>query len=164
MTAHLGRFATIFCQVESPASRVDVLFWKFESQLEMFPMKDGSLAYFGQKIIQVEEPDPLVELTLEPMVGPALMGELYPVDVHVRSKGHAIYAGELKFSIVESSPLPITSSPRTPSPVEISFVELFTTGMVPLKRENDGLKMLPGVLIIPAMPSKIYMRWKKPNQ
>ena len=61
----------------------------------------------------------------------------------------------------------IISSPQTAPPVEISFVELFTTGMVPLKRENDGLKMLPGVLIIPAMPSessfstKIYMRWKE---
>ena len=43
-------------------------------------------------------------------------------------------------------------------------MELFTTGMVPLKREKDGLRMLASVLMTPAMSSessfstKIYMR------
>lgn len=168
VTARLGMSASISCQVESPASRDDVLFWKFESELEILPMKDSSLSYFGQKTIQVEEPDPLVDLVLEAVGGPALLGEFFPIGIRIRSKGHSVYAGEMKLSIAESSSLSVISSPpRTPSsPVDTSLVELFTLCSRSQEREEPELEMFSGVLMIPAIAAEsnfstqIYMRWK----
>lgn len=74
--------------------------WMFEDQVETFPTKDPALAFGGQKAIQVEETDPLVDLSLYAS-GPALVGERFIVPVKLVSKGHTIYSGELKVNLVD---------------------------------------------------------------
>eukprot|EP00250_Pteridium_aquilinum_P016026 c22902_g1_i1 orf=394-4026(-) len=167
VTAHLGTSASIMCQVESPASRDDVLYWNLESQLEMMPLKDIALSCYGQKTILVEEQDPLVDLVLKAVDGPALVNELFPINISIRSKGHAVHAGEIKLSIQESSPSSVMTSPRTPLiPIDMSLVELFTLG--PLREsEEPELQLFSGVLVVPAIATEtdfstqIYMRWKE---
>ncbi|RVW78826.1 hypothetical protein CK203_043140 [Vitis vinifera] len=72
-----------------------------EDHVDTYPTKDPALSFSGQKAIQVEEPDPQVDLNLGAF-GPALVGEKFIVPVTVTSKGHAIYAGELKINLVDA--------------------------------------------------------------
>lgn len=169
VTARLVKSAVISCQVESPASRDEVLFWKFEPQLEILPMKDSSLSCFGQKTIQVEEPDPLIDLNLESF-GPGLEGELFPIGITVKSKGHAVHVGEVKISIVESTTMSIISSPTTPSSSEETcLVELFTTDSI-CQEDVQGIqniKKCSGILAVPVITAdkswstQVYLKWKK---
>ncbi|KAL6345615.1 hypothetical protein AAG906_017345 [Vitis piasezkii] len=79
----------------------DLPLWRFEDHVDTYPTKDPALSFSGQKAIQVEEPDPQVDLNLG-ACGPALVGEKFIVPVTVTSKGHAIYAGELKINLVDA--------------------------------------------------------------
>uniref|UniRef100_A0A7N0TQY9 Trafficking protein particle complex subunit 11 domain-containing protein n=1 Tax=Kalanchoe fedtschenkoi TaxID=63787 RepID=A0A7N0TQY9_KALFE len=100
VVASLGPNFKICCRAESPASMNGLPLWKFENQVETFPTKDPALAFTGQKAIQVEESDPLVDLCLSAS-GPALVGERFTVPVKLVSKGHPIYSGELKINLVD---------------------------------------------------------------
>ncbi|KAL0389805.1 UNVERIFIED_CONTAM: hypothetical protein Scaly_0337600 [Sesamum calycinum] len=91
----------IAAKAESPASMNDLPLWKFENLVETIPTKDPGLAFSGQKAIQVEEPDPQVDLSLGSS-GPALVGESFILPVTVSSKGHAVYSGELKINLVDT--------------------------------------------------------------
>ncbi|KAL4198078.1 hypothetical protein AMTRI_Chr03g44090 [Amborella trichopoda] len=97
----IGRHFSICCRAESPAAMEDLPLWKFEDRVETLPTKDPSLSFSGQKLIQVEEPDPLVDVILT-TPGPALVGENFPVSLNVISKGHAIYSGEIKINLVDT--------------------------------------------------------------
>ncbi|GAB2226226.1 hypothetical protein Drorol1_Dr00022027 [Drosera rotundifolia] len=99
--ARFGPRFAICCRAESPASIGDIPLWKFEERIEYLPTKDPRLALAGQKAIQVEEPDPLVDVSLD-AYGPALVGETFVVPVAITSKGHAVYSGELKFNLVDT--------------------------------------------------------------
>lgn len=99
--ARIGPNFTICCRAESPASMNDMPLWKFENLLETTPIKDPGLAFSGQKAIQVEEPDPQVDLILGSS-GPALVGETFILPVTVASKGHAVHSGELKINLVDT--------------------------------------------------------------
>ncbi|KAK4440413.1 Trafficking protein particle complex subunit [Sesamum alatum] len=99
--ARIGPHFTICCRAESPASMNDLPLWKFENLVETIPTKDPGLAFSGQKAIQVEEPDPQVDLILGSS-GPALVGESFILPVTVSSKGHAVYSGELKINLVDT--------------------------------------------------------------
>ena len=81
----------VSCQAESPASMEVSPLWKFEDQLETLPTKDAALAFSGQKLMQVEEPDTQVDLILDSN-GPALVGELFVVPVTILSKGHSVHS------------------------------------------------------------------------
>lgn len=96
----LGERFTVLCRAESPASMDDLPLWKFEDLVETYPTKDPGLALTGQKVIQIEEPEPLVDLTLG-AAGPALVGESFMVPVTVLAKGHSVYSGELKINLVD---------------------------------------------------------------
>lgn len=98
--AKMGPHFTICCRAESPASMDDLPLWKFEDRVETYPTKDPALAFTGQKAIQVEEPDPQVDLNLVAS-GPAFVGESFVVPVTVASKGHAVHSGELKINLVD---------------------------------------------------------------
>ncbi|KAI3450924.1 hypothetical protein Pfo_007589 [Paulownia fortunei] len=99
--ARIGPHFTICCRAESPASMNDLPLWNFENVLETIPTTDPCLAFSGQKAIQVEEPDPQVDLILGSS-GPALVGESFILPVTVASKGHAVYSGELKINLVDT--------------------------------------------------------------
>ncbi|KAL6519640.1 hypothetical protein OROHE_017330 [Orobanche hederae] len=99
--ARLGPHFTICCRAESPASMNEIPLWKFENLLETNPTTDLGLAFSGQKAIQVEEPDPQVDLIFGSS-GPALVGESFILPVTVASKGHAVYSGELKINLVDT--------------------------------------------------------------
>lgn len=53
MVARLGPHTTIRCQVESPYAREDIPFWNAEPGVDAPPLANPSLAYYGQKVIQV---------------------------------------------------------------------------------------------------------------
>lgn len=97
----IGSHFMICCCAESPTSMEGLPLWKFEDCVETFPTKDPALAFTGQKSIQVEEPEPQVNLLLAAS-GPALVGEDFVVPVTVTSKGHAVFSGELKINLVDT--------------------------------------------------------------
>ncbi|KAG6399482.1 hypothetical protein SASPL_140963 [Salvia splendens] len=99
--ARIGPNFTICCRAESPALMNDSPLWKFENRLETIPIKDPGLALSGQKAIQVEEPEPQVDLILDSS-GPALVGESFILPVTVASRGHAVHSGELKINLVDT--------------------------------------------------------------
>ncbi|KAI5057496.1 hypothetical protein GOP47_0027511 [Adiantum capillus-veneris] len=167
VTARLGGSTSIMCQVESPASRDDVIYWKLEPRLEMMPFKNSALSHYGQKTVQVEEQDPMVNLVLEAVVGPALVNELFPINIIIRSKGHSVHAGEIKFSTAEASMTLLITSPRTPSiPFDMSFVELLVPNPSQDTKQCE-LELLADVLHVPAIATEgsfstqMYMRWKE---
>ena len=99
--ARIGPHVSICCRAESPASMDDLPLWRFEDHVDSYPAKDPALSFSGQKAIQVEEPDPQVDLDLGDF-GPAFVGEKFDIPVTVTSKGHAIYGGELKINLVDA--------------------------------------------------------------
>ncbi|RAL46440.1 hypothetical protein DM860_004719 [Cuscuta australis] len=99
--ARMGLSFSISCRAESPASMNDLPLWKYENRVESIPTKDPSLAFSGQKAVQVEEPDPRVDLNLASS-GPALVGEIFTIPVIITSKGHAVHSGELKINLVDT--------------------------------------------------------------
>ncbi|KAH9619986.1 hypothetical protein KSS87_010817 [Heliosperma pusillum] len=101
ITARIGPHFTICCRAESPASMGDLPLWKFEERTESLPTKDLSLAFSGQKAIQVEEPDPQVDVRVDAS-GPALVGESFIVPVTIVSQGHSVHCGELKINLVDT--------------------------------------------------------------
>ncbi|XP_050227586.1 uncharacterized protein LOC126677146 isoform X2 [Mercurialis annua] len=124
VVAKMGPHFTICCMAESPASMDDLSLWKFEDRVETFPIKEPALAFSGQKVAQVEEPDPQVDLILADK-GPALVGELFTVPVNLASKGHAIFSGELKINLVDVRGGGLFS-PREAEPLSLDshYVEL----------------------------------------
>lgn len=96
----MGPHFTICCRAESSASMDDLPLWKYEDRVETYPTKDPAIAFSGQKAIQVEEPEPLVDLYLGAS-GPAFIGESFMAPVTVSSRGHDIYSGELKINLVD---------------------------------------------------------------
>ncbi|KAJ6799926.1 trafficking protein particle complex subunit 11 [Iris pallida] len=111
VTVVIGDHFKICCRAESAASMEDLPLWKFEDRVETFPTKDPSLAFTGQKFIQVEEPEPQVDLTLSAS-GPVLVGENFIIPVSVVSKGHAVHSGELKINLVDARGDGLLISPR----------------------------------------------------
>ncbi|CAH9143057.1 unnamed protein product [Cuscuta epithymum] len=99
--ARMGLHFVISCRAESPASMNDLPLWKYEDRVETTPTKDPSLAFSGQKAVQVEEPDPRVDLSLISS-GPAFVGERFVVPVIINCKGHAVHSGELKINLVDT--------------------------------------------------------------
>lgn len=100
IVARIGSYFAICCRAESPASMEDLPLWKFEERVKSFPTKNPVLAFSGQKAIQVEEPDPQVDVSVD-ATGPALVGERFIVPVTISSKGHSVHAGELKINLVD---------------------------------------------------------------
>nr|CAB3450875.1 unnamed protein product [Digitaria exilis] len=127
--ATINKHLVICCHAESPASMEDFPLWKFEDHVETLPTKDNVLAFSGQKLIQVEEPDAQVDLVLN-SAGSALVGEIFIVPVTILSKGHAVHSGELKINLVDAKGGGLLMSPREAEESESHDVELLGVSTV----------------------------------
>ncbi|KAJ4966669.1 hypothetical protein NE237_018518 [Protea cynaroides] len=174
--AKLGPYLTICCRAESPASMDDLPLWKYEDLVQTFPTRDPALAFSGQKVVQVEEPDPQVDLVLD-ATGPAFVGERFLVPVTVTSKGHAIYSGELKINLVDARGGGLVS-PREAEPFSMDshHVELlgisepdgeseFQAGMDNIKKiqQSFGLLPIPFIKLGDSWCCKLEIKWNRPK-
>ncbi|KAL6911366.1 hypothetical protein ACP4OV_000171 [Aristida adscensionis] len=169
--ATINKRLVICCHAESPASMDDFPLWKFEDQVETLPTKDSVLAFSGQKLVQVEEPDAEVDLVLN-SVGPALVGELFIVPVTILSKGHAVHSGELKINLVDARGGGLLMSPREADESESHHVELLSVSGVSedseSKEEVDsitkiqysfGLVSVPTLSVGESWSCKLEIKW-----
>lgn len=169
--AIINKHLVVCCQAESPASMEDFPLWKFEDQVETLPTKDAALAFSGQKLIQVEEPDTQVDLVLD-STGPALVGELFVVPVTILSKGHAVHSGELKINLVDAKGGGLLMSPGEADESESHHVELLgvstASGDEVSKEEVDNIKKIQysfGVVSVPTLVAgdswscKLEIKW-----
>ncbi|KAL9171715.1 hypothetical protein ABFS82_04G226700 [Erythranthe guttata] len=174
--ARIGPYFTICCRAESPASMNDLPLWKFENLLETSPIEDPGLALSGQKAIQVEEPDPQVDLILGSS-GPALVGENFILPVTVASKGHPVHSGELKINLVDTRGGGLLS-PREEEPLSADnlHVELVDISCHATKDLSEALsdnvqKIQPsfGLISVPFLDvgdswsCKLKIRWNRPK-
>ncbi|XP_058073386.1 uncharacterized protein LOC131222361 isoform X1 [Magnolia sinica] len=172
----IGRHSTICCRAESPASMEELPLWKFEDRVETFPTKDPGLAFTGQKVIQVEEPDPQVDLVLSAS-GPALVGENFAVPVTITSKGHKVLSGELKINLVDTrgggllSPREYESFSFDSLHVELLSISGSTdedesqTDVDDIKQvqQSFGLVSIPALDIGESWSGKLEIRWHRPK-
>lgn len=179
VVARIGSSFSICCRAESPASLNGLTLWKFEGGMESHPTLDPALTFSGQKAIQVEEVDPLVDLNLGAS-GPALVGEAFVVPVTLASKGHCIYGGELKVNLVDSRGGSLVS-PRESEPfsMENSHVEII--GITEAEPKDDpqsqtgstnGIKKIQqvfGLISVPFLNNgdlwscKFELKWHRPK-
>lgn len=174
--AKLGPHFTIFCRAESPASMDGLPLWKFEDRVETYPTKDPALAITGQKVIQVEEAEPLVDLNLGDS-GAALVGESFMVPVSIVARGHDIYSGELKINLVDVkggglfSPREIESSTMDGHHVELLSVagaEWEDESQKEADKINNiqqsfGLVSIPFLKIGDTWSCKLEIKWHRPK-
>lgn len=174
--ARIGPCFTICCRAESPASMSDLPLWKFEDRVETIPIKDPALASSGQKAIQVEEPDPQVDLKLGSS-GPALVGENFVVPVTVTSKGHSVYSGELKINLVDTKGGGLLS-PRDVEPFSADNLHVELIGVLGQECEDqsdvgsDNIRKIQpsfGLISVPVLSEgkswscKLEIRWNRPK-
>ncbi|GAB2279382.1 hypothetical protein Dimus_014026 [Dionaea muscipula] len=174
--ARFGSHFKICCRAESPASMGDLPLWKFEERVENLPTNDPHLAFSGQKAIQVEEPDPLVDVILEAS-GPALIGESFVVPVTVASKGDAVYSGELKFNLVDTRGGGLVS-PREMEPYShdnhhVELVGISGTDSADKSQvASDNIRKIQhsfGLISVPALNNgdlwscKLEIKWHRPK-
>lgn len=176
VTAKLGQCFRICCRAESPASMEDLPLWKFEDRAETFPTKDVALSFSGHKFIQVEEPEPQVDLTMSAS-GPALVGENFVIPVSIVSKGHHVHSAELKINIVDARG-GLLMSPREAEPLSslTHHVELLSiSGKFDedeYQTNSDNIKKIQqsfGVVSVPALEPgeswtcKLEIKWHRPK-
>ncbi|KAF6174165.1 hypothetical protein GIB67_033697 [Kingdonia uniflora] len=174
--AKMGPWFTICCRAESPASMDDLPLWKFEDRVEAFPTKDPALAFSGQKVIQVEEPEPQVDLVVG-STGPALVGENFIIPVFIISKGHAIHSGELKINLLDArggglvSPREIEPFSKDNHHVQLLSI-LGPDGQDEAQNDPDniskvqeafGLVSVPFVDIGQSWSCKLEIKWHRPK-
>lgn len=174
--ARMGPHLTICCRAESPASMDDLPLWKFEDRVETLPTGDPALAFSGQKAIQVEEADPQVDLNLGGC-GPALVGERFILPVTVASKGHAIYAGELKINLVDVRGGGLVSPREVIEPFSTNSHHVELLGIVAGGEEGEaesqdsirkiqqsfGLVSVPFVNTGDSWSCKLEIKWHRPK-
>ncbi|XP_047314909.1 trafficking protein particle complex subunit 11 isoform X2 [Impatiens glandulifera] len=174
--ARNGPNFTICCIAESPASMSELPLWKFEDRVESSPIKDPSVSFSGQKAIQVEEPDPLVDLKLG-VSGPALVGERFIIPVTISSKGHPVFSGELKINLVDVRGGGLFS-PRDVEPSSMDNLHVELLGVSGLfenednnKSDDNIEKIQPtfGLISVPVLKEgeswtcKLEIRWRRPK-
>ncbi|CAL9162742.1 unnamed protein product [Musa hybrid cultivar] len=177
ITAKIGKSFMICCQAESPASMEELPFWKFEDQVETFPTKDPGLTYSGLKVIQVEEPEPQVDLILGAS-SPALVGETFVVPLTIISNGHEVYSGELKINLVDARGGGLLMSPREAEPFSSGnhHVELLSISGTGVEDESqtqfDNIRKIQqsfGVVSVPVLrvgdswSCKLEIKWHRPK-
>ncbi|XP_057773198.1 uncharacterized protein LOC130992543 [Salvia miltiorrhiza] len=174
--ARIGPNFTICCRAESPASMNDSPLWKFENLLETIPIKDPGLALSGQKAIQVEEPDPQVDLILGSS-GPAFVGENFILPVTVASKGHAVHSGELKINLVDTRGGGLLS-PREEEPfssdnLHVELVDMSCdapedqseapSDKIQKIQPSFGLISVPSLDVGESWSCKLKIKWNRPK-
>lgn len=174
VTARWGQHFTICCRAESPASMSDLPLWKFEDIMQTIPMKDPGLAFSGQKAVQVEEPDPQVDLKLDSS-GPALVGESFIVPVIITSKGHSVHSGELKINLVDTRGGGLLSPREAESfssdNLHVELVGISGRECEDLANSENIQKIQPsfGLISVPFLDEgeswscKLEIRWNRPK-
>ncbi|RWW87165.1 hypothetical protein BHE74_00004028 [Ensete ventricosum] len=177
ITAKIGKSFMICCQAESPASMEELPFWKFEDQVETFPTKDPGLTYSGLKVIQVEEPEPQVDLVLGAS-GPALVGETFVVPLTIISNGHEVYSGELKINLVDARGGGLLMSPREAEPFSsgnhhVELLGISGTGdedesqtqfdNIRRIQQSFGVVSVPVLRVGEAWSCKLEIKWHRPK-
>ncbi|KAJ7556794.1 hypothetical protein O6H91_05G099000 [Diphasiastrum complanatum] len=173
-TAHIGPHATICCQVESPATRESIPLWIFEPGFDLLPFMDIDLAFLGQKVTQVEEPEALIDVTINTSSA-GLVGELFSVPISLKSRGHAINQGELEVYIsTYSASGSLEAQPSSPiDPVVAAPAELLILGnprsdslsQTALDGDANILQKVTGPIKIASVPVDqgcsipLYVRW-----
>ncbi|KAG9456631.1 hypothetical protein H6P81_001139 [Aristolochia fimbriata] len=171
----IGTNFKICSRAESPASMEELPVWKFEDRVESFPTKDASLSFSGQRFIQVEEPDPQVDLLLDSS-GPALVGEDFVVPVSIISKGNAVHSGELKINLVDirggGLVSPRDMEPFSPDSLHVELLRVSVsneneseTGLDSIKniQQSFGLLSVPFLDIEESWSCKLEIRWHRPK-
>ncbi|XP_057541354.1 uncharacterized protein LOC130820120 [Amaranthus tricolor] len=170
-----GSYFTICCRAESPASMDDLTLWKLEECVESFPTKDPALAFSGQKVVQIEEPDAQVDLSVV-AEGPALVGENFIVPVTISSKGHSVHSGELKINLVDTRGGGLVS-PREfePYSTESHHVELLGVSGPDVESSvtsSDSIRNIQhsfGLISVPVLNAreswscKLEIKWHRPK-
>ncbi|GAA0156773.1 hypothetical protein LIER_14182 [Lithospermum erythrorhizon] len=174
--SRIGPHLTICCRAESPASLNDLPVWKFEDRLETVPVKNLSLAFSGLKSIQVEEPEPQVDLALG-CSGSALVGENFVVPVIVSSQGHAVHSGEMKINLVDTRGVGLLS-PKNVEPDSTENLHVELIGIIRQEGEDQphvgsdniqkiqpsfGLISLPSLKEGDSWSCKLEIRWNRPK-
>lgn len=174
--ARIGPHVSICCRAESPASMDDLPLWRFEDHVGTYPTKDPALSFSGQKAIQVEEPDPQVDLDLC-AIGPALVGEKFIIPVTVTSMGHAIYGGELKINLVDARG-GVLVSPRDIEPMSTVDQHVELLGIAGPQGEEEcqtgpdnirkiqhsfGLVSVPFLNCGDSWTCKLEIKWHRPK-
>uniref|UniRef100_A0A2P2KI04 Uncharacterized protein MANES_02G116600 n=1 Tax=Rhizophora mucronata TaxID=61149 RepID=A0A2P2KI04_RHIMU len=172
----MGPHLTICCRAESPASMDELPLWKFEDRVETFPTKDPALAFSGQKVAQIEEPDPQVDLVVG-AIGPALVGECFMIPVTVASKGHSIFSGELKVNLVDVRGGGLFS-PREAEPLSMDSHHVELLGVTAPEEVHDsqvssnkikkiqqsfGLVSVPVLRDAESWSCQIEIKWHRPK-
>ncbi|XP_068648331.1 uncharacterized protein [Aristolochia californica] len=173
--AKIGNNFKIYSRAESPASMEELPLWKFEDRVESFPTKDASLSFSGQKFIQVEEPDPQVDLLLNSS-GPALVGEDFVVPVCIISKGNPVHSGELKINLVDirggGLVSPRDMEPFSPDNLHVELLRVLIsnkdkseTGLDNFEniQQSFGLLSVPFLDIGESWSCKLEIRWHRPK-
>lgn len=146
--------------------------WERLDEVQNSPTGDPILSAAGQKIIQIEEPDPQVDLILASS-GPALVGEIFSVPVSVISRGHPVFSGELKINLVDAK----GGGLITPREAEAAagdghHVELLAVSGTGEEMEDDDIKRIRhsfGLVAVPALAAgeswsgKLEIRWRRPR-
>lgn len=170
LVARWGPHTTIRCQVESMGTREEIPFWKSEPGIDVPPSGDPALASLGQKLIQVEEPEALVDISVEAS-SPGLVGEAFPVCFTISSAGHSIQSGDLEVyfapSVNSEATLASMSPPRGPDLAPAELLVRKTGENAESIGDNyeifAGLVEVPEISIGDSWSTIIYVRWFEPK-
>lgn len=120
-------------------------------------------------VMQVEEPEALVDIALE-APSPGLVGESFPVCIAISSAGHSIQAGDLEVyfapTVTPEAGLSLTS-PTADS--EVTPAELLIRNSGDNPESKDNLEIFAGLVEVPEICSGgswstvIYVRWSEPK-
>ncbi|CAA6661611.1 unnamed protein product [Spirodela intermedia] len=176
VAARIAPWCRIRCQADSPASMEaspsPSPHWKMLDEVQNSSTGDPILSAAGQKIIQIEEPDPQVDLILASS-GPALVGEIFSVPVSVISRGHSVFSGELKINLVDAK----GGGLITPREAEAAagdghHVELLAVSGTGEEEDDDDIKRIRhsfGLVAVPTLAAgeswsgKLEIKWHRPR-
>ena len=120
-------------------------------------------------VVQVEEPEALVDITLE-APSPGLVGEAFPVCITISSAGHSIQAGDLEVYFAPSGKSEAglsSTSPTTKSEVTPADLLIRNSRDNPQGWENfeifAGLVEVPEISTDGSWSTVIYVRWLEPK-
>ncbi|KAF6137370.1 hypothetical protein GIB67_036407 [Kingdonia uniflora] len=127
----------------------DLPLWKFEDRVEGFPAKDSALAFLGQKVIQVDEPEPQVDLVNWPCSSRKEFH--YPRFSDLQGSRYSFWRVENKF-IGRERGWPDGRDEAQNDPDNISKVQ-----------EAFGLVSVPYVDIGKSWSCKLEIKWHRPK-
>lgn len=110
---------------------------------------DVSLIIILKPTMQVEEPEALVDISLEGL-SPGLVGESFPVSITISSAGHAVQAGDLEVYFaptVNTEAGSTSTSPTTESVVIPAELLVRNSGDDP--ESKDNLELFAGLVEVP---------------